>query len=91
MVAEEDAGKRRFSLTESGQSLAAELSAGKAPWEEVLEGVDPGAFRLRETTGQLLGAVMQIGQVGTPEQQHEATTLLDETRRRLYAILAAEA
>lgn len=88
--AEEDAGKRRFSLTEAGRSAASELSGQKAPWEEVLEGVDPGEVRLRSTVGKLIGAVIQIGQVGTSEQQAEAESLLNETRRRLYAILATE-
>lgn len=90
VLAEEDAGKRRFSLTESGRAAAAEASAGKPPWEDVLEGIDPSTAKLRETVAQLVGAVVQIGQVGTVEQQTEAATVLDETRRRLYSILAAE-
>lgn len=91
VVAEEDGGKRRYSLTESGRSVAEERPSGKSPWEEVMEGIDPAAVRLRETAAQLMGAVIQIGQAGTAEQRAEATTLLDETRRRLYGILAAEA
>lgn len=91
VLAEEDGGKRRYSLTESGRAAATELPAGKSPWEEVMEGIDPAAVQLRETAAQLMGAVIQIGQAGTAEQRAEATTLLDETRRRLYGILAAEA
>jgi len=88
--AEEEAGKRRFSLTESGVALAAERTAPKSPWEEVLEGVDPGALQLRNATFTLFGAVRQIGQVGTEAQKAEAVALLSETRRRLYAILAED-
>ena len=91
VIAEEDGGKRRYSLTESGHAAATEIPAGKSPWEEVMEGIDPAAVKLRETAAQLMGAVIQIGQVGTVDQRVEATTLLDETRRRLYGILAAEA
>lgn len=91
VLAEEDGGKRRYSLTESGRAAATELPAGKSPWEEVMEGIDPAAVQLRETAAQLMGAVIQIGQAGTAEQRAEARTLLDETRRRLYGILAAEA
>ena len=91
VIAEEDGGKRRYSLTESGRAAVTEIPAGKSPWEEVMEGIDPAAVKLRETAAQLMGAVMQIGQVGTVDQRVEATTLLDETRRRLYGILAAEA
>jgi DNA-binding PadR family transcriptional regulator len=91
VLAEEDGGKRRYSLTDSGQSAASELSSDKSPWEEVMEGIDPATVRLRETAAQLMGAVIQIGQAGTADQRAEATALLDETRRRLYGILAAEA
>lgn len=90
VVAEEDAGKRRFSLTESGRSVAAEMAGEKTPWEEVNEGIDPGAKNLREGLGQLAVAAVQIGRVGTTEQQAEAAAILAETRRRLYRILAAD-
>ena len=88
VVAEEDSGKRRFSLTETGTASAAEQSGRKAPWDEVSEGAGPDALRLREATGQLLGAVVQIGRAGTAEQKAAAETVLAEARRRLYAILA---
>ena len=91
VLAEEDGGKRRYSLTESGRAAAAGIPAGKSPWEEVMDGIDPAAVKLRETAAQLMGAVVQIGQAGTADQRAEATALLDETRRRLYGILAAEA
>ena len=91
VLAEEDGGKRRYTLTETGRAAASELPSGKSPWEEVMEGIDPGAVKLRETAAKLMAAVIQIGQAGTAEQRDEATTLLDETRRRLYGLLAAEA
>ena len=77
------AGSAVFSLTESGRSFAGELATAKSPWDEVLEGVAPGAIQLRESVEPLIGAVIQIGRVGTPEQQTEATALLNETRRKL--------
>ena len=91
IVAEEDAGKRRFALTESGRALASEAAGGKSPWEEVVEGVNPGALRLRGALGQLAAAVVQVGHVATSEQQSEAIALLDETRRKLYTILSQQA
>ena len=90
IVAEEEAGKRRFALTESGRALAAESAGGKSPWEEVVEGVNPGALRLRGALGQLAAAVVQVGHVATSEQQTEAIALLDETRRKLYTILSQQ-
>jgi DNA-binding PadR family transcriptional regulator len=91
VLVEQDGGKRRFSLTESGRAVAAELAGKKAPWDEVNEGADPEVVRLRQATGQLIAAVYQIGHAGTPAQQSEAETILGDARRRLYAILAAEA
>lgn len=90
VVAEEDAGKRRFSLTESGRATAVDLAGGKTPWDEVSEGVGPGAMRLRHAIGHLVGAIAQVARAGSPEQQAAAEALLDDTRRRLYAILAGE-
>jgi len=90
VVAEVDGGKRRFSLTDEGRSAAAEGSGAKAPWDEVNEGVAPGALRLRAAAGQLAGAIVQIARVATAEQQGEAEAILAEARRRLYAILASE-
>ena len=89
--AEEEGGKRRFSLTDSGMTLAAERTAAKTPWEEVLEGVDPGALELRGAVATLFGAVRQVAMVGSDAQKTEAVALLAETRRRLYAILAEDA
>ncbi|MDA8292129.1 MAG: PadR family transcriptional regulator [Actinomycetota bacterium] len=88
--AEQDAGKRRYSLTDAGGDAAAEIGGRKAPWDEVNEGVGPDAMRLRHAVAQLAGAVVQIWQVGSDEQQAEAEELLLETRRKLYAILATE-
>ncbi|HEY5273625.1 MAG TPA: PadR family transcriptional regulator [Acidimicrobiales bacterium] len=90
IVAEEDAGKRRFGLTESGRALSAEAAGGKFPWEEVVEGVNPGALKLRGALGQLAAAVIQVGHVATSDQQTEAIALLDETRRKLYTILSQQ-
>ncbi len=88
---EEDRGKRSFSLTDEGRAAAAELSKRAAPWEEVTADLDPAAFRLRDAVIQLFAAVGQIARAGSPEQQAEAETILAETRRRLYALLAREA
>lgn len=90
VLAEQDAGKRRFSLTERGRAAAHEAASSKPPWEDVADGVDPAAVHLRETVAQLVTAVIQIEQAGTATQHADAVTLLDETRRQLYAILAAE-
>ena len=37
---------------------------------------------------ELAQAASQVGRTGTPEQVQEAVAVLDDARRRLYAILA---
>jgi len=90
VVAEAEGGKRQFALTESGRELAAGFAGQKAPWEQVTDATEPEIVRLRDAAGQLLGALMQIGQAGSPEQQAAAEAVLHETRRKLYTILAGD-
>jgi DNA-binding PadR family transcriptional regulator len=83
-------GKRAFSLTEAGRAYLAENASTTAPWDEVLEGVDPGTHQLREAGMALLIAVQQIFHAGTAAQQQAATDILTEARRRIYSLLAEE-
>ena len=39
---------------------------------------------------KLAQALAQVAQTGTPEQQKRATELVDETRRKVHAILAED-
>jgi DNA-binding PadR family transcriptional regulator len=84
---EESEGKRRFSLTEEGRRAVGERS-GPLPWEEVTAGADPGEIRLRESFLQLRAAVLQVARAGSEDEAGRVRELLDETRRRVYAILA---
>jgi hypothetical protein len=45
----------------------------------------PGLFAVAARLG---GGIVQVAQVGTPEQINAAERLLEQTRRRLYLILA---
>jgi DNA-binding PadR family transcriptional regulator len=82
-------GKRLFTLTDEGR---AELERGgnTTPWDDVTRGVDPGHRRFREAIGQVVVAAGQVGSAGSEEQKTQALEVLAETRRKLYAILAAE-
>jgi hypothetical protein len=88
-VGEESGGRRTFSLTQAGRDYveqnpekargAWESRAQQEAWEL------PGLF----TAAARLGAgIVQIAHAGTPGQVQEAERLLEETRRRLYRILA---
>jgi DNA-binding PadR family transcriptional regulator len=87
---EDSDGKRRFSLTETGRTEQEEKAADVAPWDAVRDGAPTGHLALRESVGKLFAAVRQVGQAGNEDQRKQVTELLDETRRKVYAILAEE-
>ena len=90
IAGEEADGRRRFTLTEAGRAEAERIGPGQPPpWEQMTEDVGETLLRLRESFGQLFGAVQAV-HGGTEEQQAKAAELLTETRRRLYAILAED-
>jgi len=90
VTADSSGGKRVFSLTDAGRSANDARPAGRAPWEEVGGDVDSTLIELRDGIGQVVGAVRQIARGGTPAQVAAARTVLAETRRSLYRILAED-
>ena len=85
---EDSDGKRRFSLTDTGRAEQEEKAEAVAPWDAVRAGAPTGHLALRESVGKLFAAVRQVGQAGDEDQRKQVTELLDETRRKVYAILA---
>jgi DNA-binding PadR family transcriptional regulator len=91
IVGEEHDGKRRFTLTDAGREAAAKRSAERPPpWEQAAEGADDERQELFASIKQFAPAVIQIAQVGTPDQAQRAKAILDDARKKLYAILAEE-
>lgn len=88
--AEEQGGRKTYSLTEAGREVAAEAAEKPAPWEG--PGARAGAqFGALPKAGMdLAGAAAQVARTGTPEQVQQAVDVLDEARRKLYTILAAD-
>jgi DNA-binding PadR family transcriptional regulator len=85
--AAEQGGRKTYSLTEAGRAVADE--AGTPPWEGSGARAGAAAFRALPKAGvDLAGAAAQVARTGTPEQVQQAIEVLDEARRRLYAILA---
>ena len=87
IVGEEHDGKRRFTLTDAGREAAADRPP---PWEQAADGADDERQELFASIKQFAPAVVQIAQVGTPEQAQRAKAILDDARKKLYAILAEE-
>ncbi|NUT72787.1 PadR family transcriptional regulator [Pseudarthrobacter sp. C4D7] len=88
ITAEESNGRKIYSLTEAGR---AEVSAhqGAAPWDPA-GSMAGGPVSLPKAGIELAQAAAQVGRTGTQEQVNQAVAVLDEARRRLYAILAQD-
>jgi DNA-binding PadR family transcriptional regulator len=86
--AEQQGGKRVFSLTEAGKAEAAEGPA--APWQEVASDIPPAALELRDLMFQVGTAARQVVMAGNERQIGDAAAVLRETRRRLYQLLAED-
>jgi DNA-binding PadR family transcriptional regulator len=78
-------GKRRFTLTEQGRAAA---ERGELPWSDF----DPSKIaqlqKVREAGFAIMQAMRQIGMMGTDEQKAQAVEILNDTKRKLYALLA---
>ena len=86
--AEQQGGKRVFSLTEAGKAEAA--GAPSEPWQDVASDVPPALVELRDVMYQVRAAARQVVHAGSEKQVQAAADLLKETRRRLYQLLAED-
>ena len=89
IAGEESGGRRMFSLTDAGRSYVEQNpEMARGAWESMVQQEAwqlPGLFA---EAARLGGGIVQMAHVGTPEQIHAAERLLEQTRRRLYQILA---
>jgi len=81
--------RKVYSLTEAGRDEAT-AAAGSAAWENTTPFDTNALGRLPKAGIELAQAVAQVVRTGTSEQHHEAAELLDETRRKIYSILAQD-
>ena len=84
-------GKRVFEITDAGRAESAERieQAGGTPWE--LAGKGPKRNReVRDASRSWTQAFKQISTVGTPEQVDRGLAIVNDARKQLYQILAAE-
>jgi len=82
-------GRKSYTLTEAGRT-AAEAETERAPWQQFTDDEVHEAQGFREAGFGIMQALHQVGSTGTPEQRASALALLNETKRKLYAILAQE-
>ncbi len=83
-------GKRRFTLTEAGVAEQAEQAGERTPWDEVRADAAPEQIQLAGSMKKLHHAIRQAFTAADQGQQKRVRELLDETRRKIYAILAEE-
>jgi DNA-binding PadR family transcriptional regulator len=83
----ESSGRKAYTLTEAGQAEAT-TAAGNPPWSEFSEETVSTGHDTREAIGGILMALKQIGFEGDRDQWQKAVVVLNETKRKLYAILA---
>ena len=86
-------GKRQFDLTDRGRQMLAELRDAQGddadePWNQSGTG---GRGDMRRLMSELGGQVRQIARFGSTEQRDAATEVLEDTKRKLYEILARPA
>lgn len=82
--------KRRFSLTETGAAEQAEMAGETTPWDAVRADAAPDQIQLADSMKKLHHAIRQAFTAADQGQQKRVRELLDETRRKIYAILAEE-
>jgi hypothetical protein len=85
--AAQDGERKVYSLTEAGK--AAEFTSAPHP-SEGRRGWDADRAALPKAGAKLAQAVGQVATSGTREQNDRAAEIIDEARRKLYAILAED-
>jgi len=90
VVAEEASGRKTYSLTDAGREEVDAADGYTSVWEAYTGGdrVHPG--ELPKAGARLAQATAQVATSGSREQIEQAVAVLDDARRRIYAILAAE-
>ena len=82
-------GKRVFHLTDAGRKEAARRAEGGAPPWAMWDDGSPLA-ELRDVGIGVAAAVVQVAQAGNDVQIARAREILQETRKRLYGLLAED-
>jgi DNA-binding PadR family transcriptional regulator len=85
--AEATGGRKRYTLTDTGRAEA-ETAAQNPPWAQFTDDTMSQVQDFRDAAVGIMGALKQVGFNGTPEQRDKALEVLNETKRKLYAILA---
>jgi DNA-binding PadR family transcriptional regulator len=88
VTGQEQDGKRVYSITDAGRAeLEERRERGEgSPWE--FGPLGEGLAQFRDAAFQLGAAAMQVARTGTGAQRAKAAEILDEARKKIYALLA---
>ena len=84
VTSEEVDGRRTYTLTTEGRMAAESASVAHHSWDDD----DRREGDVRHVAIQLVGAAMQVQQMGSPHARREAGRVLADARRQMYRILA---
>jgi DNA-binding PadR family transcriptional regulator len=87
IVPETSGGRKAYTLTDAGRAEA-ETAAQNPPWSQFTDDNMSQVQDFRDAAVGIMSALKQVGFNGTPEQRAKALEVLNETKRKLYAILA---
>jgi len=91
IAAEEVDGGKRFGLTDAGRAHVEEHRERLGePWAGLGQEIGEDRLELRGLVAQLAAAAVQVAAAGDDRQVAQARTLLAETRRALYRVLAED-
>jgi DNA-binding PadR family transcriptional regulator len=82
-----DAGRKSYRLTDAGRPEA-EAAAQNPPWSRIGDDTMSQVQDFRDAAVGIMGALKEVGFNGTAEQRQKALEVLNDTKRKLYAILA---
>ena len=82
-----EGGRKSYRLTDAGRAEA-ETAAQNPPWGQFTDDTMSQVQDFRDAAVGMMSALKQVGFNGTPEQRARALEILNETKRKLYAILA---
>ena len=82
-----EGGRKSYRLTEAGRAEA-ETAAQNPPWGQFTDDTMSQVQDFRDAAIGIMSALKQVGFNGTPEQREKALGVLNEAKRKLYAILA---
>jgi DNA-binding PadR family transcriptional regulator len=83
-------GTKLFELTDQGTEHIAGLGEAPAPWEQEGGPGEDALHELHSLARQVMMAVRQVAHAADEGQLERARTVLKDTRRALYRILADE-